>query len=193
MAWACFEFSPLRCEFEIPDPTLPSLDPEVAGMGPSADLIPFHPAPLKLADVAGRRNDRVSDTVGAYGMGGPGFFGLCLGDDWLVIAIWGAGDWIRVDGRLVSDPFHTTTGRSLPWIDDDRDRLSERLAGAKIATLNVCKRSMRMRFSDGLELVVDCVQGACPPNSRGWAPRTFLETDDLRRAVFLAPTEEIWV
>ncbi len=46
--------------------------------------------------------------LGTYGMGGPGFFGLQLEQtasqpkEWLVLTLWGASEWLNLDGRWLS-------------------------------------------------------------------------------------------
>ncbi len=51
-------------------------------------------------------------------MGGPGFVGFRLGSDWLIVAIWGAGTWLRLDGRLITDMFWEKHKRSMTWEAD---------------------------------------------------------------------------
>ena len=77
--------------YEIPDPTKPIPEEDRGMVGPSGELIPFEPILLEASDVVGRTVDEIVPHVGTYGMGGPGFFGIRLGNEWLTIAIWGAG------------------------------------------------------------------------------------------------------
>lgn len=140
-----------------------------------------------------RKIDKVLTYVGTYGMGGPGFFGLRLGEEWLVIAIWGAGEWIRIDGEFVEDHFFETSERPKPWISDGEDRLSSKLVGAEISSLKIHRYSMKIGFSNGMSLTIDEAPEDRPILEGSKEGRRFLEADDLRQAVFLAPTAEIWV
>lgn len=69
----------------------PIPDEEQGDFGPSAELVEFKPEPVSENDLAGRRVDEVTTNAGTYGMGGPGFFGIRLGEQ-----IWGAGEWLNL-------------------------------------------------------------------------------------------------
>ena len=183
----------LRYNFEIPNLSQPIPEDQRGAVGPRAQLIPFVPEPLLETNVTDRRIDEVLTLVGTYGMGGAGFFGLRLDGEWLVVAIWGASEWIRVDGILVQDRFFERSGRPKPWIDDGTDRLSPRLVGTKITSLEVERHSMQMLFANGMSLAIDEASDKRPVWEGSKKPRLFLAADDLRKAVFLAPTAEIWV
>lgn len=55
--------------------------------------------------ILGREIIAWSEYLGSYGMGGPGFFGVKLGkkgdfsEEWLVLILWGAIDWLILDGK----------------------------------------------------------------------------------------------
>ncbi|MEL6233457.1 MAG: hypothetical protein AAFR46_03530 [Pseudomonadota bacterium] len=187
------EFSPLYTSFEIPDPARP-IDPADRGeCGPSGELVPFLPPPLDAAGLAGRRIAALSCILGTYGMGGPGFFELDLGGDWLVIAISGAGDWIHVDGRLVTDMFHADRRRPAPWIDGARDELSPVLTGAEITSLTLGRDWLRLTTHRGTLLEIAQAPETRPRYEGSKQLRRLLPQDDLRRAVFLSPTPELWI
>lgn len=185
--------SSMRYDFEIPDPSQPIPEGERGAVGPSGHLIPFVPNALSAEQVINRRVDEILTYVGTYGMGGPGFFGLRLGEEWLVVAIWGAAEWIMVDGILIQDHFFEDYGRPRPWITEDADDLSPKLVGSKITSLELHQRSMRISFSNGMTLAIDEAAESRPILEGNKKPREFLADDDLRKAVFLAPTAEIWV
>lgn len=203
---------------QIPDPARP-IPPENRGLGPSGALVDFAPTPISGGDVVGRRVDEVCDHVGTYGMGGPGFFGLRLGHQWLVVAVWGAGEWITAKGRRVEDHSHETDGRPRPWLDcsnEERgDDLSPSLVGAQITRLAVGRHEMQMEFSNGFDLTITgAIPGAQvlreefrPSLSEAVTgeelrrraslpgalePKQLGPEDDLREAVFLSPTTELW-
>ena len=185
--------SSLGSEFEIPDPSQPIPEDEREVVGPSGHLIPFVPKALSSDQVIGRTVNEILTHVGTYGMGGPGYFGLRLGEEWLVIAIWGASEWIEVDGILIQDHFFDNYGRSRPWITEDADNLSPKLAGSKVTSLELMQRYMRISFSNGMSLVIDESAKDRPILEGTKRPREFLADDDLRKAVFMSPTTEIWV
>ena len=144
-------------------------------------------------DVIGRQVDEVTPYVGTYGMGGPGFFGLKLGKEWLVFAIWGAGDWIRVNDIFVEDPYFEKYERPEPWLHDGTDTLSSKLVGTEISSIEIHRHSMAMSFSNGMSLTIDEAPESRPIFEGNKRYREFLEDDDLRKAVFLAPTTELWI
>lgn len=182
----------LDARFEIPDPALPRRERE--GVAPSQPLVPFHPKPLAADEVAGRRIEAVSIYVGTYGMGGAGFFGLHLdGGDWLVIALRGAASWMEAEGRAVEDFFYQDHKRPRPWITDDNDELGPRMAGRRITSLAVEPHALALKLDDGFTLSIDRDPAGRPIFEGSKEPRAFAAQDDLRRNVFLAPTDEIWV
>lgn len=184
--------SSVRYKFQIPDPEQP-IPLEEQKLGPSGVLMPFKPTLLDFKALQDRPVDEVETIVGTYGMGGPGFFGLRFGEEWLVISIWGASDWILVDGRLVRDHFYERDGRSTPWIHKKDDRLTPYLLGTTITILEIQKHRLTICFSNGAVLEIDDTPERRPIFEGAKQPRMFRRTDDLRDAVFLSPTAEIWV
>jgi hypothetical protein len=183
--------SSLRYEFQIPDPAKP-LRGDVPPCGPNCELVDFKPATPTPQMVVGRTVDEVCTCVGTYGMGGPGFFGLRLGDEWLVVAIWGAASWIEADGRIVEDDFWDTNGMPRPWITAQGDELTGRLVGQPVTSFRLDKRSLAVGVG-GMTLSVAESPVGRPILEGNKQPRAFDEDDDLRRAVFLSPTAEVWV
>lgn len=180
-------------KFEIPAGR-PIPEAERGYFGPSAELVRFKPVPVRPAEVVGRRIDEISANLGTYGMGGAGMFGLRLGEQWLVFALWSAGDWMLAEGRRVHDARYAEYGSPRPWyLGSQDDELSPRMLGRAIAALEVRRRSMQLRLDDGFALVID----EDPATRRAWEgnrkPREFGWRDDLRKAVFLSPTGEIWI
>ncbi len=68
-------------------------------------IIQNSPVLLKDYDceqLIGKRIWSFSATLGDYGMGGPGFFGLLLDDEeYLTYAVWGSGRYVLVDDNVV--------------------------------------------------------------------------------------------
>ena len=185
--------SSLGSDFEIPDPSQPIPEDDRGVVGPSGHLIPFVPQALTAEQLTGREVNEVLTGVGTYGMGGPGYFGLRLEEEWLVIAIWGASEWIVANGILIQDHFFESYGRPRPWIIEGSDNLSPKLVGAKITTLELEQKCMRISFSNEMSLVIDESSEDRPILEGTKRPREFMADDDLRKAVFLSPTAEIWV
>jgi hypothetical protein len=178
------------CEYEIPDRDQP-IPVNERGLGPSGRLRPFAPPPISAEAVIGRTVEEICPYVGTYGMGGPGFFGLRLGLEWLVIAVWGAGEWMVSQGRCVEDSFHDNRPR--PWLAGESDELSVELVGQRIRSINVRRHSLRIVFENEVDLTIEETSDHRPLFEGTKEPRQFTDDDDLRRAVFLAPTIEIWV
>jgi hypothetical protein len=179
-------------KYEIPDPDQPIPDTG-RGLGPSGRLQPFAPPPISAEQVIGRTVDEIRPYVGTYGMGGPGFFGLRLGSEWLVIAVWGASEWMVAQGRCVGDLFHAEYARPRPWLTNESDELSRQLVGQRIRAIDVRRHSLRIIFENEIDLTIEETCDHRPLFGGTTKPRQFTDDDDLRRAVFLAPTVEIWV
>ena len=185
----------LATRFEIPDPKRPFAGNK-RGLVPSGELIPLAPPPLDPRNVLGRTVREISAFVGTYGMGGPGFFGLRIdNDEWLVISLWGAAEWILVDDRLISDIFGEKYDRPKPWMSSEADTLAleQRLVGSSITALDIRMKSLDIRFSSGSRMVIDETSARRPILEGSREPRVLLPDEDLRQAVFMSPTTELWV
>lgn len=182
----------LAYRFQIPDLKRP-IDGGPAWK-PGGALTDFIPPPLTDADVIGRRIDGVSLNIGTYGMGGAGFFGLRLGHAWLVVAVHGAGAWMAAEGRMIEDMFWRERGRAKPWmLEGEGDGLSPRIAGQAVAGVYIERDAMRLVLDDGFALSIDSAPSARPAFEGDGSPRAFGVDDDLRRAVFFSPTDELWI
>ncbi len=180
-------------EYEIPDPAHPITIKDQDSFGPTGELIPFIPEKLSIDSVVNRNITKLETHLGTYGMGGPGFFGLCLSEQWLVIAIWGACEWIVVNNRLIEDTFYEKNQRPTPWSVDGIDSLSKIIIGQKIASIEIERTSLRIVLCNKMEIAVEEGPENRPILEGNKQQRIFTEKDDLRRAVFLSPTSEIWV
>ncbi len=182
----------LRTKFEIPDPTRPIPESE-RKLGPSGHLIPFTPKRLDPSIVVGRELEEICPYVGTYGMGGPGYFGFRFDKDWLVIAVWGAADWLVAGDRHVGDSFYDNYGRPMPLLYDDHDELSPQIIGQKLSYVEVKEKSFAMLFENGMKIEIEEAPDNRPLMEGTKEMRKFAEADDLRDAVFLSTTTEIWV
>ena len=114
---------------------------------------------LGLSQIVGRTITAWSDHLGSYGMGGPGFFGLQLAasrphrEEWLVLILWGADNWLLFDGQWVAahpnqyhhqKPLISTFGGDLHW-----DYLSEKLLGAVIGEMTITDNSSCLALDKG--------------------------------------------
>lgn len=180
-------------EFEIPDPSRPLSEDESGYLGPSGELIPFLPSPIFAEQVIGRVINEFSSHVGTYGMGGPGFVGLRLGNEWLVISIWGAAEWMMSQGRCIEDTFHEAHARPTPWLPNDKDDFERQVVGRCIRSIDVQQHSLCIVLENGFDLTIEESSERRPQLEGAKKPREFALDDDLRKAVFLAPTNEIWV
>jgi len=184
-------------DYQIPNSAKPIPESERV-LGPSGELIDFSPDPIIPNAIIGQTILELSPYVGTYGMGGPGFFGLRLEDGWLVIAIWGASEWMTAMGRNIGDAFHDNYGRRKPWIADWRpeeedDELSKNLLGRQITNFEISQKSLCIMLESEFDITIKEDGKTRPILEGSKQPRSFQENDDLRKAVFLSPTTEIWV
>ncbi|MGA7733054.1 MAG: hypothetical protein WCD37_17485, partial [Chloroflexia bacterium] len=69
------------------------------------DYVPKTLREVGAGRIVGREVIRWLSSLGSYGMGGPGFFGLRLAaagdylEEWLALRLWGADNWLLLDGQ----------------------------------------------------------------------------------------------
>jgi hypothetical protein len=119
---------------------------------------PYHPTrslrALGIERILGREIIAWNHSLGSYGMGGPGFFGLHLAAsgkypaEWLVLTLWAADNWLLFDGRWVAaHPNQYHIQRPLVSYfggDEDWDELSEKLLGAIIKDARIADNISRL-------------------------------------------------
>ena len=179
-----------------------TLDRSIGALSPSGVLVPFEPQRLHAADVVGRPVGQCSHIVGTYGMGGPGFVGIELDGstrDWLIIAIWNAASWIMLDGRLLGAE-HPAQLEDEPapwrpaWITTFGDPANGNIfRGDSFVSLEVSTREFVATLRSGRELRISDDPSDRPVLAGNGKPRLLEPDDDLREAVFLSPTTELWV
>jgi hypothetical protein len=163
---------------EVPDPTGAPAGWDGGPLGPSAPLVPFRPDPVDPDDVVGATVRAWTASAGTYGMGGPGFVALDLDGRWLAVTVWGAASWIRVDDRLLDDVPRDEVGVLVGW------------------TITACvveRTWLTIDFAGGHALRLAADPADRPVFPGDGRPRALAPDDDLRTAVVLAPTTEIWV
>jgi hypothetical protein len=150
----------------------------------------YQPA-VSLRDVGverilGRKVVAWSHSLGSYGMGGPGFFGLQLYSspafhaEWLVLTLWAADNWLLFDGQWVAahpNQYH----KQRPLVsyfggDEDWDDLSEKLVHSTIVAAEIDGDTSRIHLEKGpvsqlLEIPRDT--SLLPPHGGSLAPRTW--------------------
>ena len=115
------------------------------------------------AELVGAQIAGWSNTLGTYGMGGPGFFGLLLPAhagavyrEYLVFAAWGADQYVLLDDRVLDDRVLDAApqyrDQCSPWLtdgDEGRAALDAVLNGAIIEAAEVADDRLRMTLSHG--------------------------------------------
>ncbi|WGW05223.1 hypothetical protein [Tropicibacter oceani] len=185
----------VRGDFMTPDLSRPLPEELSNSLVGEYEMMPLERRPALPEEVVGRRIDMLSVTLGSYGMGGYGFFGLLLDSgEWLIVALDGAATWIELDGRILEDPFHEGQGAKGPWIvaADDAAALA-RISGARIVSLDIKAKSLDMLLDNGARFCISDNPDRRPILAGSRKKRAFLQGDDLRDAVFLSPSGEIFV
>jgi hypothetical protein len=179
--------------YEIPDPDNLFPPVEKPSRQPSGPLIPFEPPQLVTSSVLGREIEKWTPNAGTYGMGGPGFLGFRFDTEWLIVAIWGAGRWFRLEGRLLADFDAERSGRPAPWDPQYGPNDGTPFTGKKFVEFNLERNSIRAKLNDGRVLELSSNSSDRPPFAGNGKPRLIEKDDDLRRVAFLCPTNELWI
>jgi hypothetical protein len=111
----------------------------------------------------------------------------------LIVAIWGAGDWLRLDGRLITDMFWEKHERSLPWQADPNVDFDNLFVGRRFTALQIARDSITGSFDNGQVLTLSPDPADRPLFEGNGEARIVGPDDDLRLAIFTAPTLELWV
>ncbi|MBN8579507.1 MAG: hypothetical protein J0L96_02455 [Anaerolineae bacterium] len=91
-----------------------------------------------------------SGNLGSYGMGGPGFFGVKLtstnlyAEEWLVLILWGADNWLLLNGQWVAanlNQYQIQKPLLNQLSEDQWDNLSDKLIDATITSALVKNNS----------------------------------------------------
>ena len=142
------------------------------------DTEPLNPEKVPLTKV-------VNATVraGTYGMGGPGFFALDFeSGERLLMTLWGAEDWLTLNGVLISKMQTHLAFRFR------KKTLNNVVVGQSIRAFQIRKHSFWMLLSDSIELEITEEVGERDRN------RMLEQDEDLRRAFVVLPkVYTIWV
>lgn len=169
---------------------------------PASTLIALEPTEKQKKDiiiatterVAGRKITEWCECCGTYGQGGPGFFGFKLAktskypEEWLILRIWSAGDWLLVNNRWLSAPpnqYHIQKPLVSKYGKKTWDRFSRLVLNKKIKSFDITKKTMKIIIGSTTILISDNPEER--PNHCAGAPRILKDTDDLRWAWIIAP------
>lgn len=181
-----------QCCYDIlvPDFARPRPPEERGEIGSAYELTEHAPGCPDAENVLGRVISDVSPSCGTYGMGGLGFYGIHLEDEWLIIALTGAGEWIEYDGApaLLYDFDNPDETGAISVTD----RATEHLTGQTVTGFEVGKHRFHLALSNGKSLDIHPDPARRPRFVGSRRKRKFNKNDDLQRAVFLSPTDEIW-
>jgi len=114
---------------------------------------------LGVERIPGRDVVAWSASLGSYGMGGPGFFGLQLSSspafpqEWLVLTLWAADNWLLFDGQWVAaHPNQYQLQRPLVSYfggDEEWDDLSEKLLNSTVVSAEIVDDMSRIHLEKG--------------------------------------------
>lgn len=143
--------------------------------------------------------------LGSYGMGGPGFFGFKLKaksywpEEWLVLTMWSAAEWLLLDGLWLEPSFdHFDADKA--FFKEHKTNFSEAdkqvkttFTGLTIAEFKLHRKSFYMTLQDGtrihkLELPSDLKR--LPPHGND-TERKWFAKDKLENAFIVSRTPYI--
>ncbi|MBY6163950.1 hypothetical protein KUV73_23920 [Mameliella alba] len=178
----------VRGQFLIPDLSQPFGDDDDDFMGDPL-RVPLEPRPVLAETVVGQRVEDLSCMLGSYGAGGYGFFGLMLGDGWLILPIIGAAEWLMLDDRILESPVDRDA-----WIKEgDDSALLRRLTGSRITEADFRRHGLTLKFDNGAVLRIDDAPSSRAPLPENGKPRAFPADDNLAEAIFLSPSGELYL
>jgi hypothetical protein len=195
---------------ELPYRRLPFQDPPRK----SETIIAGRPYTLVergASSIIGVRVEGYHASLGDYGMGGPGFFGLLLpahgtvaDREYLVAAVWGAEEYLLLDGRLIGcHPNDYAVYR--PWLRDEpqagegeeegrADDLETVLVGATIGAVEVEDDRVRISLVQrGIEHVLEFVKQdpRQPPRGNGEPHKAAFTAGTIADYVVFQPEQAI--
>lgn len=160
---------------------------------------------VDITRITGRWVRGWSASLGSYGMGGPGFFGLRLAEseeypeEWLVLRLWGAGNWLLMDGQWVEahpnqyqirEPLYSNFGAGEEW-----DRMAERVVGAQISEVQIAQDHSVIVLALGMEkytLEIPQDTSRLPLYGGTMEPRVWNAYEDQRDA-WIISHGDLWV
>jgi hypothetical protein len=122
--------------------------------------------------------------LGSYGMGGPGFFGILLEkskkypEEWLVLRLWGAADWLHFNDRIIG----CHPKQEEKWKPYGADNVKIILIGNSIKSATINMKSCIFRFLNSFVLELKKNPKTRPVYGGSREPRVLAKNDDLRQA-----------
>ena len=119
--------------------------------------------------------------LGSYGMGGPGFLGFHLEksrnrpDEWLILCLWGACDWVLLDGMKY----------------EDGNDLCEKIAGSVLSDAKVSDRKFKMEFDKGGKAMMLKCDGK--RHGEYEVPCVLAKNASLKDALVVSPEQWLYV
>ena len=167
--------------------------------------IPALPEKGGVKRIVGRTILDCSKYLGSYGMGGPGFFGFQLKaksywpEEWLVLTMWSAAEWLLLDGLWLESSFgHFDLDKC--FFKEEKTNFSEAnkqvkdtFTGLTIAEFKLHRKSVYMTLQDDirvhkLELPSDLKRLPVYGND---TERKWFEKDKLENGFIVSPTPYI--
>ncbi|MDO8668936.1 MAG: hypothetical protein Q7K65_01445 [Candidatus Buchananbacteria bacterium] len=165
-------------------------------------LVPILPTKKQKKDifpavakrVIGREIIEWSGYCGTYGQGGPGFLGFRLRktfryrEEWLILRIWGATNWILVNDMWLAanpDQYNVQIPLYSNHYKKEWDHFSEMVIGKRIETFNVQEKTMLITVGSAVLSLGD--DPAKRPRYFTGGLRELEKTDDLKEAWILSP------
>lgn len=150
--------------------------------------------------LVGREVTAYSPYCGTYGPGGPGFAGFKLAatdtlpEEWLMLCLWGAANWLTVNNRwLEAHPSQYEIQKPLMsnLHNQTWDEFTPMVVGKTISSFEIAERAFTIKIGEAVITLSE------DPNDRPlyWngQSRVLPPGDDLRRAWILANSPGVWV
>ncbi|MFA6227600.1 MAG: hypothetical protein WC668_00210 [Patescibacteria group bacterium] len=145
--------------------------------------------------VVGRKVIEWNSCCGTYGQGGPGFLGFKLEknfryhEEWLILRIWGADNWLLVNGLwFAADPdqYDIQVPLYSNYYEKEWDNFSELIISERIETFEIAEKTMTITIGSTVISLGDNPEER-PRYAGNGDQRKLDEADDLREAWILSP------
>jgi hypothetical protein len=160
-------------------------------------LVDADPATLQDAVVT-----QTCTSLGSYGMGGPGFVGLCLQvpsggrPQWVVFTVWAAAKWLTLNDDLLTDGFPQDEQPPFADAGSRRFRALADLVGCSLAGIRLEHDIAELEFSGTGEPFVLRARGgsaSLPVQDGPQQPKLLTSSQDVRDAVVISRRASLWL
>lgn len=183
-------------ELQVPDFQKQLPQQECGGLLGDYELISLEKQVPDNENCLGKIVKDFSTDLGSYGMGGYGFFGLrlaqSLNDIWIVVPIMHSGGMIKIDGHHIGKLDLYEDGAEIDYEQWQNDIEEQRnlVKGSAIKMIKIEKSSFRTVLDNGSVICLpDLAESSGCDQDFGFG---FLPDDDLRKAITLSPTDQIF-